>query len=49
MEGHVRSLGELEAQVLMVKELSDNPNDATASLRFSNGSGSMKQSRCEDH
>lgn len=49
VEGHVRSLGELEAQVVMVKELSDNPNDATASLGFSSGSGLMKQSRCEDH
>lgn len=42
MEGHVRSLGELEAQVVIVKELSDNPRDAIGSLRFSHGSGSMK-------
>lgn len=42
MVGHVRPLGDLEAEVMITKELSDNPGDATASLRFSHGSGSMK-------
>ena len=49
MEDHVKSLGELEAQVVIVKELLDNPSDAIALLSFSHGSGSMKQNRSEDH